>query len=45
MPARIQVIQRIEDEIERLEPRDIEPLILDIIMVRLDLDVRIEPAR
>jgi hypothetical protein len=45
MPARIQIIQRIEDEIERLEPCDIEPLILDIIMVRLDLDVRVEPAR
>jgi hypothetical protein len=45
MPPRIQIIQRIEDEIESLEPRDIEARVLYIVMIRLNLDIRIEHER
>lgn len=45
MSPRIQVIQRIEHHIEGLEPLDVEGWILDIRMMRLQLDVGVEFAR
>jgi hypothetical protein len=45
MPPRIQVVQRVEDDIKRLEPRDVEVRVLDIVVVRLDLDVGVELSR
>jgi hypothetical protein len=44
MSPRIQIIQRIEDEAEALEPRDVELAILDIVVVGYDADVGIELA-
>lgn len=43
MPPRIKVIQRIENEIETLEPVYIEFGIFDVGVMRFELDVRIEP--
>jgi hypothetical protein len=45
VPPRIEVIERIEDDVEGLEPRDIELRVLDVVVVGLDLDVGVEPAR
>jgi hypothetical protein len=45
MPPRIQVVERIEDNVEGLEPRDVELRVLDVVVVGLDLDVGVEPAR
>lgn len=42
MPSSIEVVQRIEDYIEALEPLYIEPRILDVCMVCFELDVRVE---
>jgi hypothetical protein len=44
MSARIEVIERIEDNAEALEPGDVETRILDVVVMRFDLDVRVEPA-
>jgi len=44
MSPRIEVVQRIEDEAEALEPRDVELAILDVVVVRNDADVGIELA-
>jgi hypothetical protein len=44
MSPRIQVVERIEDEAEALEPRDVELAILDVVVVRNDADVRVELA-
>lgn len=43
MPPRIEIIQRIENEIEALEPIYIEFGIFDVGVMRFELDVRIEP--
>ena len=45
MPPRIEVIQRIKDNVERLEPGDVELRVLDVVVVRFDLDVGVELAR
>ena len=45
MSSGFEIVQRIEYDFEFLEPGDIEFRILDIVMVRLDLDVRVEFAR
>ncbi len=42
MATRIQIIQRIEDDAEPLEPVDVELRVLDVVGVRLDLDVGVE---
>ena len=44
VPPRIQIIQRVEDDAEALEPRDIELAVLDVVVVRYDADVGVEPA-
>lgn len=44
MSPRIEVVQRIEDEAEALEPRDVELAILDVVVVRNNADVGIELA-
>jgi hypothetical protein len=45
MPPRIQVVERVEDDVEGLEPRDIELRALDVVVIGLDLDVGVELAR
>jgi hypothetical protein len=45
VPPRIQIVERIEDDVECLEPRDVELRVLDVVVVGLDLDVGVEPAR
>jgi hypothetical protein len=42
MPPRIQVVQRIEDDAELLEPCDVELSILDVGVFRYDVDVGVE---
>ncbi len=42
MPSCVKIIQRIEDDIEVLKPFYIELRVLDVGMVRLKLDMRIE---
>ena len=42
MPARIQIIKRVEDEVEALEPRDVELAILDVVVVCYDVNVGVE---
>jgi hypothetical protein len=42
MTACLEIIQRIENDLEALKPRDIELGVLDIVMVCHDLDVRVE---
>jgi hypothetical protein len=44
MSPRIQIIQRIENKAETLEPRDVELAILDVVVVRYDVDVGVELA-
>lgn len=44
MSPRIQIVQRIENDCEGLEPVDIELRIFDIGVMRLDLDIRVEFA-
>lgn len=44
MSPRIQIVQRIEDQAEALKPRDVELAILDVVVVRCDAHVRVEPA-
>jgi hypothetical protein len=44
MSPRIQIIQRIEHNFERLEPCDVKLRVLDIIVVGLDLDLGVESA-
>lgn len=45
MSPRIQVIQRIENDLEGPKPRHIELRIFDVVMVRLDVDVGVEASR
>lgn len=42
MPSCVKIIQRIEDDIEVLKPFYIELRVLDVGMVCLELDMRIE---
>jgi hypothetical protein len=42
MPPRIQIVQRIEDKAELLKPCHIELAILDVVVVRFDVDVGVE---
>lgn len=42
--TRLEVVQRVENDAERLEPRDVEFVVLDVGVVRLDVDVRVESA-
>jgi hypothetical protein len=42
MSPGLKIIQRIKDHVEALEPLDIEVGVLDIGMVGLELDVRVE---
>jgi hypothetical protein len=44
MSPRIQIIQRIENKAETLEPRDVELAILDVVVVRYDVDIGVELA-
>lgn len=44
MAPRIKVVQSIENNTESLEPCDIELWVFDIIMMRFDLDVGVEPG-
>lgn len=44
MSPRVQIVQRIEDEAEALEPGDTELAILDVVVVRYDADVGVELA-
>jgi hypothetical protein len=45
MSACIEVIERVKDDVELLEPRDVELRILDVVVVGFDLDVGIELLR
>ena len=45
MPSCVKIIQRIKDDIEALKPFYIELRVLNVGMVRLKLDVRIEFCR
>jgi len=45
MPPRFEIVQRIEDKVEGLEPIYVELRIFDVGMMRLKLDVRIELCR
>ena len=38
----VQIIQRIEDDVETLKPIDVELRVLDVGMVGFELDIRIE---
>ena len=42
MPSRIKIVQGIEDKYEALKPCYVELRILDVGMVRFELDVRVE---
>ena len=44
MPPSVQIVERVEDEVEALEPVDVELGIFDVGMMRFDLDVRVEFA-
>lgn len=44
MPPRLQVVQRVEDDIEFLKPVNVELRVLDVRMVRFELDVGIESS-
>jgi hypothetical protein len=44
MSPRIEVVQRVEDDVEGLEPRDIESRIFDVVVVCFNLDIGIELA-
>jgi hypothetical protein len=43
--TRINIVKRIEDDVEALEKVDVESRIFDVRMVGLDVDVRVELAR
>lgn len=43
--SRIEVVQRIEDNLKSLEPRNVESWIFDVVVVCLNLDVGVELAR
>ena len=40
--ARTEIVQRVEDDVERLEPRDVELGLLDVPMYRRYVDIWIE---
>jgi hypothetical protein len=42
--ARIEVVEGIEDDAERLEPCDVELWVLDVVVVCVDVDVGVEYA-
>lgn len=42
MSARIQVVQRVEDEVEALEPRDVELVVFDVVVVCYDVNIGVE---
>lgn len=42
MAAGIKVVKRVEDETEAFEPIDVELRVLDVGMVRLNIDVGVE---
>lgn len=44
MAARIEVVERVEDDVEALEPCDIELRVLDVVVVCCDLGRRVEFA-
>jgi hypothetical protein len=44
VPPRIEIVQRVEDDAECLEPRDIEARVLDVVVICFDLDFRVEFA-
>lgn len=44
MAARIEVVECVEDDVEALEPRDVELRVLDVVVVRCDLGRRVEFA-
>lgn len=43
--ARIDIVERVEDEMEALEKVDVESRVFDVCVIRFDLDVRVELAR
>jgi hypothetical protein len=45
MAPGLEVIERIEDDVEALEPGHVELGVLDVVVVRLDDDVGVELAR
>jgi len=45
MSACIEVIERVEDDVELLEPCDVELRVLDVVVVGFDLDVGVELLR
>jgi pyrimidine operon attenuation protein/uracil phosphoribosyltransferase len=44
MSPRIQIVQRIEDEVEFLEPYNVELAILDVGVFRFDVDAGVESS-
>lgn len=42
MSPRIHIVERVENNVEALEPCDIEAILLDVLMVCLDLDIGVE---
>lgn len=42
MSARIQVVKRVEDDMEALEPRDVELAVLDVVVVCYDVNIGVE---
>lgn len=42
MSARIQIVERVEDKAEALEPRDVELVILDVVVVCYDAHIGVE---
>lgn len=42
MSSRIEVVQCVENDSEALEPSDVEIGVLDVCMMRFDLDIRVE---
>lgn len=45
MSARIDVVEGVEDDVESLEPCDIELRVFDVVVVSFDLDVGVELVR
>lgn len=44
MPARVQIIERVENNLKALEPCNVEFGVLDVVMIGFNLDVRVESA-
>ena len=45
MPARINVVEGVEDDVKSLEPRDVESGVLDVVVIGFDRNIGVEGVR